>query len=75
VKLHLCESVRANDSNIRAALIDRFGPGKEKAVGRKATPGPLFGLKGDEWSALAIGFDGARARERVSRIKRSSALQ
>ena len=54
VKLHLCESVRANDANIRAALIDRFGPGKDKAVGRKATPGPLFGLKGDEWSALAI---------------------
>jgi hypothetical protein len=51
---HLCEFVRANDANIRAALIDRFGPGKDKAVGRKATPGPLFGLKGDEWSALAI---------------------
>jgi hypothetical protein len=45
VKLHLCESVRANDSNIRAALIDRFGPGKDKAVCRKAAPGPLFGLK------------------------------
>jgi hypothetical protein len=54
VKLHLCESAKANDANIRAALIDRFGPGKEKAVGRKASPGPLFGLKGDEWSALAI---------------------
>ncbi len=39
---------------IRATLIDRFGPGEDKAVGRKATPGPFFGLKGDEWSALAI---------------------
>jgi hypothetical protein len=54
VKFHLCNSARATDANIRAALIDYFGPGKEKAVGRKAHPGPLFGLKGDEWSALAI---------------------
>lgn len=53
VKLYLCETVRANDSNIRAAIVDRFG-GKEKAIGKKAMPGPLFGLKGDEWSALAV---------------------
>jgi hypothetical protein len=35
-------------------MIDRFGPGKEKAIGRKATPGPLYGVKKDIWSALAI---------------------
>lgn len=56
VKLFLCESMKANDANIRAALIDIFGPGKEKAIGLKKTPGPLHGLKGDEWSALAVGF-------------------
>lgn len=54
VKLFHCHSVRANDSNIRAALIDRFGPGKDLAIGKKAKPGPLFGIKGDEWSALAV---------------------
>lgn len=54
VKLFHCESVRATDANIRAALIDRFGPGKEKAVGTKAAPGPLYGIKGDAWSALAV---------------------
>jgi hypothetical protein len=54
VKLHLCETVRANDANIRAAIIDRYGPGKEKAIGTKKAPGPLFGIKGDEWSALAV---------------------
>lgn len=53
VKLYLCETVRANDSNIRAAIVDRFG-GKEKAIGKKASPGPLFSIKGDAWSALAV---------------------
>jgi hypothetical protein len=52
-KLHLCGSMKAKDSNIRQALIDRFG-GKEKAIGKKATQGPLYGLKADEWAALAL---------------------
>ena len=54
VKQHLCHDSRAKDGNIRAALIDRFGPGKDRAIGRKATPGPLFGVSSDVWSALAI---------------------
>lgn len=53
VKTHLCHSMRAKDANIRQALIDRWG-GKEQAVGRKATPGPLYGIAGDCWSALAV---------------------
>src|SRR5258707_8466005 len=52
VKLHLCNSMRATDANIRAALIDRFG-GSE-AIGLKRSPGPLYGLKGHEFAALAI---------------------
>ena len=54
VKLHFCETTRATDSNIRASMIDRFGPGKEAAIGTKKAPGPLYGIKGDEWSALAV---------------------
>ena len=54
VKLFLCQSARANDSNIRAALIDKYGPGKEKAIGSKRQQGPLYALKGDMWSALAV---------------------
>lgn len=54
VKLHLCGQARAKDSNIRQALIDRFG-GKETAIGTKHSPGPLYGLKGDCWQALALG--------------------
>ena len=54
VKMHLCGQTKAKDSNIRQALIDRYGPGKEKAIGLKKTPGPLYGIKGDEWQALAL---------------------
>lgn len=53
VKVHLCNSARAQDSNIRVALLDRFG-GSTAAVGKKATPGPLYGIKSHEWAALAV---------------------
>jgi hypothetical protein len=55
VKLHLCASPRANDASIRQAILDRFG-GKEAAVGKKAKPGPLYGIKADVWAALAVGL-------------------
>ncbi len=55
VKLHICASPKANDASIRCALLDRFG-GKEAAVGRKANPGPLWGIRADEWAALAVGL-------------------
>jgi hypothetical protein len=66
VKLFLCQSARANDSNIRAALIDKYGPGKARAVGTKKAQGPLYALKGDTWSALAVALT---AEEQV-RIER-----
>jgi hypothetical protein len=59
VKLHLCGSSRAKDPNVRQALIDKFGPGKERAVGLKKTPGPLYGMSGDCWSALAVAVTAA----------------
>jgi len=49
VKSHICHSGRATDANIRQALIDLFGP-----QGKKAAPGPTFGISADVWSALAI---------------------
>lgn len=54
IKMHLCRSMRATDANIRQALIDRFGPGKDKAIGTKKAPGPLYGVKADIWAALAV---------------------
>ena len=50
VKLAICRSPRANDSSIRTALLDLYGP-----PGKKAAPGPTFGITADVWSALAIG--------------------
>jgi len=49
IKLHLCGSARAKDSNIRQALIDRVGP-----QGKKHSPGPTYGLAKHDWAALAI---------------------
>ena len=59
VKLHLCGNVRAKDSNIRQALLDRYprtGGGKTPQIGTKSQPGPLYGMAGDCWSALAVGL-------------------
>lgn len=53
VKLHLCQSPRANDATIRQAIIDRFG-GKSRAIGTRVVPGPLHGVKRDVWQALAL---------------------
>lgn len=50
VKLALCHDSRAKDANVRAALLDRYPEGK----GTKAKPGPLYGMAGDMWSALAV---------------------
>ena len=53
IKMALCHSTRANDATVRAALIDRFG-GKAAAIGRKAASGPLYQIKADLWSSLAL---------------------
>ena len=61
VKRAICRSAKANDANIRAALIDRWG-GDEAAFGRRGskwkkherTEGPLAGISKDVWAALAV---------------------
>jgi len=53
VTAHLCGTVRADDSNVRAALIEKYG-GKVAAIGSVKAKGPLHGVTGDVWSALAV---------------------
>ncbi len=48
-KVNICKSVKAKDSHIRQALIDRFGE-----VGTKKKPGFFYGFKKDVWSAFAV---------------------
>ncbi len=65
IKMALCFRTQGvNDSVIRQRLIDLYG-GKEAAIGRKKTPGPLYGVKADEWAALAL----AMAYREVSKLK------
>lgn len=54
VKMHLCGTPRAKDANIRQALIDLIGP-----PGKKASPGPTYGVKGHAWAALAVAVTAA----------------
>ena len=71
VKLHLCGQARAKDANVRAAILDRFG-GKDAAVGRKATPGPLYEVASHAWAALAVALTHA---DRATLAVRAGQLQ
>lgn len=49
VKVHLCHTAKAKDTNLWKALTDRFGE-----PGTKAQPGTLFGVKSHARAALAV---------------------
>jgi hypothetical protein len=54
IKRALCGNTTTNDKYVRQALIDRFGP-----VGSKSKPGPLWGITGHCWAALACAVTAA----------------
>ena len=49
IKLHLCNSVKAKDSNITQALKDRFGD-----KGTAKNKGYFYGFSKDIWQAMAV---------------------
>lgn len=50
---------QGNDASVRRTLIDLWG-GKARAIGTKAAPGPLYGITGHQWAALAVAVVYAR---------------
>lgn len=64
IKMHLCQSMRAKDTNIRQALIDKLGP-----VGTKKNPGPCFGVSNHLWSALAVAVVASECPETPNEFK------
>ena len=71
VKMHLCGSTRAKDPNVRQALLDRYGPGREIAIGTKRAQGPLYGVSADVWAALAVGVT-FQDRQKLPRVEGSA---
>ena len=57
VKLALCGSIKAKDSNVNQFILDYFpqtGGGATPSKGVKKNPGPLFGMTAHAIQALAI---------------------
>lgn len=53
VKLELCGVAHAKSAEVRDAVLTLYG-GREKAIGKKKSPGPLYGITNHKLAALAL---------------------
>jgi hypothetical protein len=53
----------SSDARVRAACIADHGASKSAAVGRKANPGPLYGVSSHAWQALGLVLAWLEVRE------------
>jgi hypothetical protein len=59
VKMHLCGTTRAKDTNVRQAIIDLYEPtggGATPQIGTSKQPGPLYGVSSHVWPAIGVGI-------------------
>lgn len=55
VTSHMCGKAGAQDKDVRAACVERYGRGDDKvAKGTKANPGPCYGMSKDVWQAFGL---------------------
>ena len=72
MRRELCHDPHAKDSDVRAKLLDLYGPGRDKAIGKRKSHGPLYelaypgvkGATGHLWSALAVAVAWRQIEER-----------
>lgn len=66
IKLHHCGSIKAKDSHVTQALVDRFALGQPNhGKGTKAAPGWFHGFAKDVWQAYALAVYAADERGQV----------
>lgn len=67
-KMHLCGTMKAKDTNIRQAIMDRYGSTRQEVMGTKKAPGPLYGVSNDVWAAIAVAITSAEMERNANDI-------
>ena len=65
VKMALCHTMKAKDSNIRQAIMDRYGSTREAAIGTKKDPKACYGISKDVWAAFGVAITFAETKHKL----------